>query len=304
MHDRRIRLRHFECFVEVARLGSLSRAAERLALSQPAVSKTLAELERIAGARLMTRGRGGVLLTASGEALLPHAEAGLAGFEQALGAVGAARAQEAMAVTVGALPTVAAAILPEAVARFRSAHPGAHVTVRTGPNAHILELLRGGTLDMVVGRLAAPEQIEGLSFQHLYSEEVRFVVRPGHPLLDLDRLDPRRIRDFPVVVPDPGAIIRATVDRLLVRLGVTPPADAVETVSHAFGRVFTRRSDAVWIISHGVVAFDLREGMLAALPVPTGETRGAVGLTLRAEPERRPGPRHFAETIRAVAASR
>jgi len=84
---------------------------------------------------------------------------------------------------------------------------------------------------------------------------------------------------------------------------VTPPADTIETVSHAFGRVLTRQSDAVWIISHGVVALDLHEGILAALPVPASETRGAVGLTLRAETERRPGPRRFAETVRAVAAA-
>ena len=198
-------------------------------------------------------------------------------------------------------PRTAAAILPGAVAAYRAAYPGARVTLKTGPNAHILEELRAGALDMVVGRLAAPDQIGGLTFLHLYSEEVRFVVRPGHPLLRSRPVALERIAAFPVVMPDPSAIIRTTVDRLLLRLGVTPPRDAIETVSHAFGRVFTRESDAVWIISEGVVAFDLREGTLAALPVPAAETQGAVGLTLRAEREARAGPRLFAEMVRRVA---
>src|SRR3546814_21050816 len=57
----------------------------------------------------------------------------------------------------------------------------------------------------------------------------------------------------------------------------------VETVSHTFGRAFTRSSDAIWIISAGVISSDLAEGLLVSLPVDTSETKGPVGLTLRAD---------------------
>ena len=59
--DRRIKLRHLEAFVEITKLRSLKRAAERLHLTQPAISRTLAELEQILGTKLLTRGRGGVI---------------------------------------------------------------------------------------------------------------------------------------------------------------------------------------------------------------------------------------------------
>ncbi|MGH6625963.1 MAG: LysR family transcriptional regulator, partial [Burkholderiaceae bacterium] len=71
--SRAVQLRHLRCFVAVAQQRHLARAAEKLALSQPAVSKTLVELEQLAGARLVARGRRGAQLTPAGEQLLAHA---------------------------------------------------------------------------------------------------------------------------------------------------------------------------------------------------------------------------------------
>ena len=73
------------------------------------------------------------------------------------------------------------------------------------------------------------------------------------------------------------------VEQLLIANGVGNLPTQVETVSHAFGRAFVRASDAVWIISQGVVSNDLAEGLLVALPVDTSETKGPVGLTLKAD---------------------
>lgn len=277
-----IRLRHLRTLREVARQGAVGRAAEVLRLSQPAVSRTLRELEASLGTPLVARDGRGIRLTAAGETFLRHAEAGLTAIRQGIESVGPKAAGEPPLLAVGALPTVSARLMPLAIARFRAATGRQPISVITGDNRLLLGQLRQGRLDLVVGRLAAPEQMAGLSFEYLYSEHVRFVVRAGHPLLQRARFVARDIRDFLVLIPVRDAIIRPYVERLLIANGVADLPERIETISDSFGRALLRRSDAIWIISEGVVANDLAEGTLAALPIDTDDTRGAVGLTLRA----------------------
>ena len=87
MIDERIKFRHLQCVLAVARLGSLQRAAETLAISQPAVSKTLKELEALLGVRLLERGRKGAELTAAGAAFARHAQASVGALRQAVASV-------------------------------------------------------------------------------------------------------------------------------------------------------------------------------------------------------------------------
>jgi LysR family pca operon transcriptional activator len=172
--------------------------------------------------------------------------------------------------------------MPPAILRFLARRTGTLVRIITGENIVLLEQLRLGQLDLVVGRLAAPEQMAGLNFAHLYAEPVRFVVRAGHPLLGRAPLDFSSIHDFLVLMPSEGSVIRPFVERFLIEHGVGDLRSEIETVSDSFGRAMVRQTDAVWIISEGVVASDLEEGTLVALAVDTAETRGAVGLTTRA----------------------
>lgn len=140
-----------------------------------------------------------------------------------------------------------------------------------------------GELDLVVGRLAEPKLMSGLSFEHLYSEIVTFVVRPGHPLLQRKPFNIEDIREFNVLFPTKDSIIAAAAERFLISQGIGLPPDRIETISVSFGKEFIRQSDAIWVISRGVVAREIAEGELIELPIDTKETLGAVGLTSRAD---------------------
>jgi LysR family transcriptional regulator, pca operon transcriptional activator len=301
MLDRRIKLRHLQCFLEVARHGSMVRAADRLAVTQPAVSKTIRELEGILNAELFDRSAREVTLTRSGSLFLRYAGAGMTALMQGVDSLAQAGMGAETAIRVGVLPTVAARIVPEAVRRFRQ-ESGALISLETGANATMLSQLRVGELDLVVGRLAQPDQLTGLSFAYLYSERISFVVRAGHPLLRAPDFTLDRIRDYTVVYPIEGSIIRPYVERFLIANGVGALPDRIETVSNAFGRVFVRETDAVWIISHGVVARDTAEGRLAELPVNTEDTLGPVGLTTRAGEPSSPAVQMFVDAVRDAAA--
>lgn len=279
--DPRIKLRHVACFLEVARLRSVVAAAEALSISQPAASKTIHELEDLLGAELFDRSRRRLMLTAFGEVFYRHAATSIAALRQGVEAAGTVR--EAMIVKVGALPTVSARILPDAVRQFTESNPGTHVRVVTGPNDYLLSLLRTGDADLVIGRMADPAAMVGLSFEHLYFEQVAFVVRRGHPLITERNFSLSMIEDYQLLMPTTGSVIRPFVDRLLLGHGVTGIRADVETVSDAFGRAYVRQSDAIWVISQGVVDEDVAQGQLALLPVDTSETLGPVGFTMRAD---------------------
>jgi len=300
--DSRIKLRHLACFLEVANRRSFGAAAEALAITQPAVSKAIAELEAILGVALFERSRRGVFLTGYGEAFQRYAGASMTALRQGVDSVSQAQARGGHTLAVGALPTTANRIMPQAVQRARAEGLGATLRIITGPNELLLQELRAGDLDLVVGRLAQPRQMQTLAFEYLYSEEVVFAVRPGHPLLDHETVELGQIVPYTVILPTLRSIIRPEVDRLLVSQGVARLPDIIESVTPDFSRRYTRMTDTVWIISYGVVADDLAEGVLQRLPVNAPPSQGPVGLTQRAEMPASVSLQILTKAIREVAA--
>ncbi len=285
MIDRRIKFRHIQCFVEIAHERSLKLAADKLLLTQPAISKTLKELEEIIGATLMTRNRAGIALTKQGKVFLHFAQISLASLQQGLDGVEKEGELARATLRVGALPSVAASFIPHVVREMSEIAPHVMVQIMDGPHGYLIERLKLGELDLVIGRLGRPVSMEGVSFTQLYSEPVEFMVRAGHPLLDTP--DVKRIVDWPVIFPPEGAAIRPLVERFMIANGVGEIPNRIETVSGAFGRLYTRQSDAVWIISSGVVQTETADGHLVRLPFDSSITKGPVGLMTR--PDTQPG---------------
>ena len=302
MADIPVKFRHLRTLIEVARQQSVGRAAEVLHVSQPAVTKTLRELEAAIGASLVERDGRGIRITRFGEVFLRHAGASLAAIQRGIDSVARERANSGPPLRVGALPTVSARIMPLAIEPFLALGLGSPVKIVTGENMILLEQLRLGQLDLVVGRLAAPEQMAGLNFAHLYTERVVFAVRKGHPLLRAKHFDFARIRDFTVLMPTEGSIIRPYVERFLIAHGIADIPVEIETISDSFGRAMVRRSDAIWIISEGVMAPDRDSGELDVLPIETSETRGSVGLPTRADLPEIPIIDHLIHAIRDAVA--
>jgi LysR family transcriptional regulator, pca operon transcriptional activator len=302
MIDSRIKFRHLQTFVEVARQRSVMKAAGLLHVSQPAVTKTIRELEEVLGVSVVERDGRGIKITRYGEVFLKHAGAALTALRQGFDSVSQALSGDAAPIRIGALPTVSTRIMPKAMRLFLDEGTGARIKIVTGENAVLLEQLRVGDLDLVVGRLAASEKMTGFSFEHLYSEKVVFCVRAGHPLLSAGSVFPG-LDLYPVLMPTRASIIRPFVDRFLITNGIAGLPNQIETVSDAFGRAFVRESDAIWIISEGVVAADITEGTLAALPIDTSETKGPVGLTMRTDATPSMPLAILMQTIREVAGS-
>ncbi|MGB3391607.1 MAG: LysR family transcriptional regulator, partial [Pseudaminobacter sp.] len=198
MFESRVRFRHLQTFLEVARQKSVVKAAGILNVSQPAVTKTIRELEEALGVAVLERDGRGIRITRSGEIFIQHAGMAITALRQGIDSVANEGAASGPLIRIGALPTVSVRVMPLAMSFFLRENTGATLKIVTGENAVLLEQLRVGDLDLVVGRLAAPEKMAGFFFEHLYSEQVVFVVRAGHPLLSSGQNVFKRLSDYPV----------------------------------------------------------------------------------------------------------
>lgn len=279
--ERRIKFRHLEAFSAIARQRSFKAAAEHLNLTQPAISRTLKELEEILGVVMMERSRSGVELTPEGEVFLQFAEQSTAALRHGLRSLRASSAG-AGTLRIGALPSVAATLLPQAALGFAEANPDTLLEIHEGPHHDLTSRLRSGRLDLVVGRLGRPESMDGLGFQQLYTEEVVIVARADSPACGLTEF--AALDGFRVLYPPKDSAIRSLLARMLISKGVPLFRNRIESTSPAFCRaVLAADAGTVWIISRGVVLHDIEEGRLVTLPIDTAPTRGAVGIMSRAE---------------------
>jgi LysR family transcriptional regulator, carnitine catabolism transcriptional activator len=171
-------LHQFEVFQRVALTGSFSQAAADLRLSQPVVSRTIGDIERHLGARLLERTTRRVALTAAGREFLAVADSILDTYRLGLSRFSAYRAGEFGHITIAALPSVAAVLLPPVVAAFLAGHPGITLHLLDGTTREVLEHLRSGAADLAVTDQSPASA--ALDVHPLAEDRLRAVLPAGH----------------------------------------------------------------------------------------------------------------------------
>ncbi|EMJ9259703.1 LysR family transcriptional regulator [Klebsiella pneumoniae] len=297
LFSQRIRLRHLHTFVAVAQQGTLGRAAETLNLSQPALSKTLNELEQLTGTRLFERGRLGAQLTLVGEQFLTHAVKVLDALNSAGQALNRKEGLNNDIVRIGALPTAALGILPTVIGQFHKQQKDITLQVATMNNTMLLAGLKSGEIDIGIGRMSDPELMSGLHYELLFLESLKLVVRPGHPLLQ-ETVTLSRVMEWPVVVSPKGTVPRQNAEALLQSQGWKMPAGCIETLSASLSRQLTVDFDYVWFVPSGAVKDDLRRGVLTALPIATQGAGEPIGILTRVDATLTPGTQTLLSAIR------
>ena len=275
--DTRIKFRHLLCFLEIARHGSFAKAADAVSISQPAISKTLKELEELLETRLFERGNQRVELTPAGVRFMRYAGPCVQALRDGVRTL-RVEEHEAPQVRVGVLSTVESQLMPQAIGLLHARHAALVVSVATGPSAYLLSQLHVGELDVVVGRMTDSPQIQGLLFEHLYSEAMTLVVRPGHPLLATRPTDRSLINHYPLVLPLAGTTIRKHADSLFVQCAIELPGQRLETLSPTLSRRYVQGSDAVWVAPRDAVRLEISQAELYELDLGVTEPGGSVGI--------------------------
>ncbi|WP_116951049.1 LysR family transcriptional regulator [Jiangella endophytica] len=212
-------------FVEVARLGHFTRAAEQLHLAQPSLSRQISSLESDLGAELFHRARGHISLTAAGEALLPLARRMLADADSVRREMAELAGLRRGRVRLGATPTLCISLVAEAISTFHGAHPGIDLHVTEGGSRALIDDLAGGALDLALITAAEGGPAAGASLTRtpLLTEELVVVssaARPpvaAQPSIDLDRL-----ARLPQIVFHESYDLRVTTEAAFRAAGLAP----------------------------------------------------------------------------------
>ena len=263
------RLRAFAAFV---RQRSFSAAATELRISQPAVSKHIAELEAALGLKLVERARREGVLTRAGDFVANHVLRAEALLVQA--ALGAAqfRKSGSGSVAVVASSLTGGYLLPEIIADFQHSNPDVRVTLQVGTAERAVELLRShhAELGFVAGTVTAPE----IETEPLFEYDIMIV---GKPALVPRRPSRDSFEKATWISREDGSATRISSDAGLARLGIVPrhrlELPSNEAVVHAL-----KRGYGIAAIGRYVVAAELRTGSLAAIRVRGWNVRNVVSV--------------------------
>jgi len=300
---RRIRLRHLVVATTVARHGSVREASEVLHLTQPAASRSLAELEEILGVKMFDRGPKGMALTDAGAALIPHmhlvvSEMGsLTRHAEEIVSGGRGR------VRVGTLLAAAADVLPTALVALTKAFPDIQIEVSEGTPDRLYESLMFGHVDLVVGRVMPLASMPGLESESLYDDDVRIVCTPEHPRSShVGNLGD--LVDDAWVLPPTETSLRSQIEEDFIRDCGRSPVAVIECVAAMPLRSLVLGGEHLAVVPSGLFADELERGTLVALPLPVGGAPVAVGIVRRAGAELTASAAALVDALRAVVADR
>lgn len=215
-----LNLQALRVFVAVAESGGFSRAAARLRLSQPAVSKAVATLEREVGVPLLERGARGVALTESGAGLLERARELFAVERAAEEELRARRGLAGGVLRVGASTTVATYFLPPLLAAFHAAHPAVSLRVASANTRDIARRLLQRRLDVAL--VEGPVNEPRIAVIPWREDELVAIAAPTHPLARRRSVHATDLMDEPVIMRERGSGTRVVVESALAARGLAP----------------------------------------------------------------------------------
>ncbi len=230
----------YRAFLAVAEAGSVSEAARRLFVSQPAVSADIASLEASLGVRLFHRMRRGVRLTEAGEVLYQHTKNAFSLLSAGREKLRALADLEDGSLRIGASDMSLRFYLLDAIAEFHHRYPGIHLTVTNAPTPRTMEALRAGTIDfgVVTGPLSPEEDGGDIAVFPVRTIEDIFVVPPSHPLAGKSGLTRAELAAYPMLMLEGNTSTRAYIERWL---GSDFPPPAISLATSELLLEFSRR---------------------------------------------------------------
>jgi DNA-binding transcriptional LysR family regulator len=251
-------LNQLRTFLEVAERGSVRLAAERLVISQPAVSSALAGLQKAVGVPIVERDGRGVRLTAAGERLATYGRRLFALLDEAVAEVRAAGQPMSPRLSLAAVPTAAEQLLPELLSGFRAEREPVDVDLEVANKDRVWDRLAHWEADLVLaGRPPRPEQFVTLAIRP------NAVVVVGPPNRAYSRA---QLAGATWLLRELGSGTRETTEAVFAELGIAPPA--VTIGSNGAIRECVRVGLGISLLSRDAVARELADGTLAEIPTP------------------------------------
>ncbi len=291
-------LRQLRHFVAIFERGNLSKAAEAIFISQPALTRSLKNLEDELAVTLLERNARGVAPTPAGERFYQHAKSILAECTRAqLDATQEAQGEFAGDVAIGVGPLFAAHIIDDAVAAFCAAHPKVTITVLQGFFEELVTLLELGQIELAFINIPLLHPPESISIEPLFEVKASVFVAGDHPLAAEKPVPKQALSKAKWAVVDKPHSIEV-FDALFIAAGLPAPHIAVRTNSLTLIRSLILNAGFVGLIPHHLLKHGLARERVERLDVPSTPIVREAGLITRQEGFHRAVADELAETIR------
>jgi LysR family pca operon transcriptional activator len=294
----RLKIRQLRAVAAIASHGSLSGASQALGVSQPALTKTLREIEDLLGVRIFERHARGMFINDYGRLVAD-------GARQILNTLrdmeeGFARLDDRIAgsVVIGALPTAATGVMPDVLRRLRASDPDINIEIIENRNFELTALLALGEVDLIVGRLYPADTGEANFVRiELYEETFSFIVGPNHPLAAKEVVTPADLAEHELYVPS-SSRIHAEIVEFLAAHDIKAKY-GVSTTSLALLRELLFSGDVLGVLPRLMMIGDVLRGSLRVLKFEGGGTPPPrpAGIVYRADRPLLPAAQRLSETI-------
>jgi molybdate transport repressor ModE-like protein len=304
--DRRLRLRDLRLLQEVVRLGSMAKAARELGITQPAVSKALADLERLLGVRLLDRGAGGVTATAYGDALLRHANVMFDELRRVNLDLAHLADPSVGALRIACPEFVAAGILPVALERFARRFPRVVVDVVQAENiAPEFRLLRDRQVDLMVGRVLALQPLahDDVAVELLFGERLHVVAAAASRWAKKRKVSLADLVDERWTLPPGDSVAGGLAAEAFAAENLPAPEATVISFSLHLRKAAAASGGFLTVLHDSVLRLSRERSGLRILPVSLKIKAQPVAVITLKERTILPAAQPFLDCLRAVAMS-
>ena len=292
--------RHLRALLAVDENQTETAAAVELDVSQPSVTQTLRELERIVEAELFIRTARGMLSTRAGEVMVRRTKLLFHELQRARDDIAAQLGSITGRIVVGALPLASTLLVPRAVTRLKQEHPDLRVTILEGTYESLLTGLRCGDIDLLAGVLRDPIPCNDIVQERLFEDLLSVVGRKDHPFASATSLRLADVIDSEWVLPYKGAPSRKAFEQAMIAAGLPLPKNAIESNALIALRALLIESDRLSILSRNQIHYEELHGMLSVLPIDMRGSERPIGITTRADAKRSVGLNALMKYLRTV----
>lgn len=297
----RLKTRQMALLLALDQTRNLHQAARLTAMSQPAASKMLRDIETLLGVPLFDRLPRGIRPTLYGETMIRHVRLAMNNLSQGQEAISAMRAGLSGQVRIGTILTASTTLVPQAVLRAKAIAPDLTIQIQLDTSDQLLHQLAAGRLDFLVARLQSQEHGATLDYEDLSEEIDCAVARAGHPMLRHRVLQLDDLAGAGWILSPRGSLLRHRFDMMFRRAHLVPPSNVVETTVLSVATSLLQHSDLLHVMPLDVARAWAPGAGMAIMPIDLPCEMDSFGIITPRDQMMSGGARLLLEQMRAVA---
>lgn len=273
-------LRHLRNMLAVMEEGSIGKAAERLHVSQPALTKSIQRLEEELGVRLFERKTRGMEATSYAESLRAYAQSACVGMTQAIKEINALKGGTEGVITIAGPPLITTEFLPEVLVRLSDERPNLQLRV-VSQNHELFTALLAGQFNLVVGMLYNEVPKVGLTKEWIFDDRLVLVMRPDHPAARLKKCRPPDLMGYRWALADSVTWHRRRLELYFEQYGLGIPRSSIESPDPTILKSVIMRTDLIGVISKLGVEREVAQGLLKIVDIDSPLMLRPIGVIRR-----------------------